>query len=279
MKKFLTFGKGKKEEQALLLSLMEKMEETIGALCKHWNGADIPADENPAKEELTLAERMEYAENCLNSLAEKWDKERQEREGETSGLKSRLSGLENECLSQKREKERLSAQVESLKRQLQERQAALEEEQRKAGQLRQQCGQAQDALKEAESRREQAEQRYEAERKKVLDAFRAMIHCRDQVQAQLLYAKRENSRLASDLLSGFLKLLSSTLENQGVEEIGQEEKFDSHFQRIVSTVPTDNPAEHLRVASTERYGYRYQGRLIREQEVVVFQYQGDRGAH
>ncbi|WFE29282.1 nucleotide exchange factor GrpE [Solwaraspora sp. WMMD791] len=65
--------------------------------------------------------------------------------------------------------------------------------------------------------------------------------------------------------------LTDRLSDAGVQTVlADGERFDPQVHEAVGQVPTDDPAAHLLVASTEFAGYRDGGAWLRRPEVVVY---------
>ena len=61
------------------------------------------------------------------------------------------------------------------------------------------------------------------------------------------------------------------LESYGAEEIAEQpEVVDGAFQKVLRTMPTEDPARHRRVAAVLRRGWRAHDRLLRPQNVSVY---------
>lgn len=63
------------------------------------------------------------------------------------------------------------------------------------------------------------------------------------------------------------------LERIGVEFIQREGEFSSKDQRIVETVRTSSRELDGRIAGTVSCGYRFHGRIVRQQLVVTYRFQ------
>ena len=120
--------------------------------------------------------------------------------------------------------------------------------------------------------REESDNRYSSEESSLFDVFNALIRYRDNLFLQLAYAREEKSELAEKLTCGALDATSAILTECGVEILNQNGRFDGNFQNIVSVEKTSDPEKNLCIISTNREGYRYHSRIIRAQDVTVYQY-------
>jgi len=127
-------------------------------------------------------------------------------------------------------------------------------------------------LEEERRKCDQREARQAAEDQKLLNMVQSVIRYRDQLTIQLGYARESQVSQAENLLRAALDGTRSILTENGVEVLDGGGQFNEKFHRAVSTLPTEEPALHLQIASTENAGYRMEDRLIRSQEVTVYQY-------
>lgn len=111
-----------------------------------------------------------------------------------------------------------------------------------------------------------------------LDIIQAVIAYRDQVFLQWEYARDQNAETAQMLLQGVLDGLRTILVSNGVEVLDSNGTFNQKIQRVVESRHVDSPEQHLQIAYTLQAGYRIQDKLIRPQEVCVYQYTGAENA-
>lgn len=103
--------------------------------------------------------------------------------------------------------------------------------------------------------------------------LRQVTHERDALALTLIDiadAVRENPAQLSRIHRG--------LERAGYQVIDPAgQRFDSRYHEGLHNRPTDDPAQDLIVAATVRPGYRRGTRVVRQPEVVVYQYRGGQG--
>lgn len=76
-----------------------------------------------------------------------------------------------------------------------------------------------------------------------------------------------------ELLGALYRKMGQALQKEGVYALEDGGAFDPEQQQIVETRPTADSAQHDQVASTVRPGYRYRGRLLRPQEVILYRFE------
>lgn len=99
-----------------------------------------------------------------------------------------------------------------------------------------------------------------------------MISYRDQLFAQLDYAKTEHDAKAIKIIKGMLMILKSVFEDAGIVILDQAGKYDSAKQYISRTIPTDNIEQDMQIKETTKEGYLFGEKIIRQQEVAVYHY-------
>ena len=85
----------------------------------------------------------------------------------------------------------------------------------------------------------------------------------------------DNRMNKENTLQAIMKLTEAAIEQLGVvimNSVG--ETYDSRFQTVVTVQETDNPKEDNIVSDSLRRGYRKDNYCIREQEVIVYQFNG-----
>lgn len=96
-----------------------------------------------------------------------------------------------------------------------------------------------------------------------------LIELRDWV----LLANSDGSPPSSSLLEALSKQLEQVLIKEGVSAIEDTGTFDYEKHQVVSTQVTDNPDLKEQICQTIRPGYRFNGGVIRPQEVIIYTYQ------
>jgi hypothetical protein len=79
-----------------------------------------------------------------------------------------------------------------------------------------------------------------------------------------------------EVLEGIYRSLGKVLEREDVSSVEALGAFDPAKHEVLDTRPTSDPNEDEVVCETIRPGYSFRGRLIRPQEVVVYQFERGR---
>jgi len=106
-----------------------------------------------------------------------------------------------------------------------------------------------------------------------LTMIRELIEMRNGMQMQLYYYMNKNSskeQKAKEFISSYVVKLKQILEETGVEVIEDEGIYDSSCQTIWESIQTRNEVLHNHIAATIRSGYRYEGKILQIQEVVIY---------
>lgn len=74
----------------------------------------------------------------------------------------------------------------------------------------------------------------------------------------------------SEVVVGIREDILDLLANEDVVKVDASDVLDSSLHRVVKSLPTDDPAEHHRVARVVRHGFRLRDKILRPEEVVVF---------
>lgn len=123
---------------------------------------------------------------------------------------------------------------------------------------------------EFDNYRKRVEKEQEIQRTRLTDSLvREMLPIMDNFSHALEHSKTEGKINADDLLKGLLMVkeqLTTTLQEQGVEEIPTEGKFDPQLHEAVSTQEGKEPGK---IAKTFQKGYTRNGRLLRPARVSV----------
>jgi hypothetical protein len=92
-----------------------------------------------------------------------------------------------------------------------------------------------------------------------------------QVRDMALVAASGEAPAASAALAVLARRLGKVLEYEGVELLEAEGRFDYRFQEIIDVRATTDPDADERVSETVRPGYVLGDRVLRPQQVVVWQ--------
>lgn len=108
--------------------------------------------------------------------------------------------------------------------------------------------------------------------KKTREMIQDLIVMRDRLLLQKSWAKdvgagEENT---VKVIDGQLKETAKCLKNAGVEILDSGDVFDSQYQTVVETREAVKEEQVDRIAETFRPGYRFQGEILRPQEVILF---------
>ena len=128
---------------------------------------------------------------------------------------------------------------------------------------------------ESESRQKiQCQEEAETARKDKFAMIRELIEIRNGMQMQLyLYQTKGSSKdeKAKTMTSSYLEKLKIALESVGVEVTEEQGVYDSKRQMVWESIKTRNRALHNQIAAVLRSGYKYEGKLLQIEEVVVYQ--------
>ncbi len=107
------------------------------------------------------------------------------------------------------------------------------------------------------------------ERRTVPQPVPDLIRLRDQLTSRGSMSPES----VPSLLDGIDRRLVAILEALDVDVINADGAFDTSAQEVVHVEPTTNSDLDEHIHSTVRSGYRFDGKLIRPQQVIVYQYQ------
>lgn len=105
-----------------------------------------------------------------------------------------------------------------------------------------------------------------------LSTIKHMISFRDQLFSQLGYARAGDDEKGICIIEGIITILSDTLRESGVVILDQCGEYDPKSQYVSGTVQTEDRDLDMHIKETTREGYLLDGKLIRQQEVVVYRY-------
>lgn len=99
-----------------------------------------------------------------------------------------------------------------------------------------------------------------------LDMVNEIISLRD----KLVIIKRTSEASNHEIFDGLYKELGDILTKSGVEILEDKSIRDDSYQRIISVVDTPDENLNEKIFDNFRCGYKYRGRLIRPQEVILY---------
>lgn len=155
---------------------------------------------------------------------------------------------------------------------IEEMEAELIQKQEQAEELRQTLVQKQeriDALEECLRQTREQDERCSAGQ---MTLVQDLIALRDKLLLRKSWledqdAENENARKVVD---SQLRETARCLANAGVEILDAGGAFDSSYQSVVETHPAEDEKQVDQIMETFRPGYRFQGEVLRPQEVVLF---------
>lgn len=105
-----------------------------------------------------------------------------------------------------------------------------------------------------------------------------LIHLHDEVDklvtAHQAAARSEDAAKLLGLYRTFQADIEAILARYGFDKlITSEPQFDGKRQRVVGTVPTDDPQRDRTIAERNRPGFIYETRIVRPESVTVYVYQ------
>lgn len=100
----------------------------------------------------------------------------------------------------------------------------------------------------------------------------ALVSYRDRILLRADLAREEADPRMMPLFEGLSRECLLLLAQAGVEELPSMARFDPDSQLVVETRPTTDPEMADAVAAQHRPGYRFEGRLLRPQEVVLYRH-------
>lgn len=86
----------------------------------------------------------------------------------------------------------------------------------------------------------------------------------------ILLAKTGSNLPGSEIFNVLYQRLGKILEQEGVNTLEEQDKFNYECQQIVSTKPTNDPDKNDMIAETIRPGYTFNNSIIRPQEVIIY---------
>ena len=106
-----------------------------------------------------------------------------------------------------------------------------------------------------------------------LNTINHIISFRDQLFSQLGYAKAGHDEKGICIIEGIIMILGEVFRESGVVILDNSGEYDSKSQYITGTAQTDNSDLDMQIKETTKEGYLFEGKLIRQQEVVVDRYE------
>lgn len=129
-------------------------------------------------------------------------------------------------------------------------------------------------------RRELAVAREEAqaakeEQKRIRDIIDGLIELRDKLDDKLVYMEEEAPEETAVIktIQGQLRATAKLMQRNQVEILDEKGVFHPEYQRIVETVSAENQEQDDTIAKVFRPGYRYNGEILRPQDVYVYAYE------
>lgn len=248
-------------------------ERMINESIEHVNGINLLLDLEPMQHQeggdisFTLARINNQLSNIANVLRlgqyspqGELRKKMQYIADERDSLQSRLQNRINEMNGQI---EKLSEEAKRLKEEKNALNDSLGNLNRQLDMQKLNCDSLKEQVQEAVHREQEVRQGR-------LNTIRHIISFRDQLFAQLGYAKAEHDEKGSCIIEGIIAILSDVLRESGVVILDDSGKYDSKSQYITGTVQTDNMDQEMQIKETTKEGYLFEGKLIRQQEVVVY---------
>lgn len=113
----------------------------------------------------------------------------------------------------------------------------------------------------------------ERSRQNTLDWIHHLIDIRDRLRQQqdwLQNIPEAEKASAAKVISTALRHTGEVMETMGVTVMEGGGAFDSSLQTVIQTVPAASGEQANRIAETFRAGYRYDGEVLRAQEVILY---------
>jgi len=132
------------------------------------------------------------------------------------------------------------------------------------------------AARETEGKQSRAPQTGEPDSgppdQQVTDFIRDVIAMRDNLLTRKVWLEEQapEEETARKLIQSQLMETARCLTSHGVEILEEGGAFDSWYQTVADTRPTGDASLEGRIADTFRPGYRFQGKVLRPQEVILF---------
>lgn len=138
--------------------------------------------------------------------------------------------------------------------------------------LEQERTQAQEAEEKLLRELQEEKERGEQYRKERLSAIQDLIALRDKLLLRKSWLEDQASEEenAKKVVDSQLRETARCLTNQGVDILDSGGVFDNQYQTVVETRPAEHAEQDGQIAETFRPGYRFQGEILRSQEVILF---------
>ena len=175
--------------------------------------------------------------------------------------------------------EGLDAQAEQAVQSMKERQLDEwnnQQNEERLAQLERELEQERAGLRKAEEtlsqERRQGAEREDQYRRERLSAIQDLIALRDKLLLRRNWLEEEapQEENAHKLAESQLRETARCLSNLGVEILEAGGAFDGSYQTVVETRPAEAPDQADQIAERFRPGYRFQGEILRPQEVILF---------
>lgn len=103
----------------------------------------------------------------------------------------------------------------------------------------------------------------------------SVVGFRDQLFSQQKYAEAEHDEAALKIIGGIIILSRSIMEDNHIRILDGEGKYESALQCIAGVCATETESMDMQIKETVREGYMYEGKIIRQQEVLVYRFDGN----
>lgn len=198
-----------------------------------------------------IQNKIERLENSESQLQTKL----QEAQKQTEDLSGKIIDLT-------RENSDLCQQVAEMKNKLGDSQILLEQANIDKQQMRCQ-------LEEKKIYSDQMEKVVHKREENFVNLCNSVISFRDQLFAQLTFAEAEQNPQAIDIIKGIIILSRGVLEENNIEILDQGGVYDREVQYIAGSVSADRKEQDMQIKETVKEGYRFESKLIRQQEVIL----------
>ena len=105
-----------------------------------------------------------------------------------------------------------------------------------------------------------------------VEFVKELIAMRDKLYSRLEWAKSaypEDDKTIK-LLNTQISETAVMMRNLGISILDDTEIMDDSYCTVIETVPTDDPSLYHKIAEIFRPGYRYDGKVLRSKEVIIY---------
>lgn len=105
-----------------------------------------------------------------------------------------------------------------------------------------------------------------------MELIENLIAMSDKLIVRIEYLQHEEPEniTAHKLLESQLKTVEMILKKSGVQILNETGIFDPSYQSVVQTIPSEEEGQVDTIAEVYSSGYRYRGKLLRPQKVIIF---------